>query len=115
MITCIICPKGCKLSIKDENGKYIITGNGCHRGVTYGMDEMTHPKRKITTTVQIISSYKKRLPVISEQEIDKDIMMEVVKELKKISVKPPILMNQVIVENILNTGVNIIASKTIQF
>ena len=34
-IICITCPKGCRLSVDEENG-YKVTGNGCPRGEIYG-------------------------------------------------------------------------------
>ena len=51
-IICITCPKGCRLSVDEENG-YKVTGNGCPRGEIYGKNELQHPVRVITSTVRI--------------------------------------------------------------
>lgn len=109
---CIICPHGCHLTVS-ENGE--IHGNFCPRGITYGKQELTHPMRTLTTTVALKSqSGLLRLPVRSEQDIPKEKLMEVMEILQKIEVKAPISMHQVIVENVLNLGINIIATREVK-
>lgn len=109
---CIVCPRGCHLS-SDENGE--IHGNFCKRGEIYGKQELTHPMRTLTTTVALVShSGLLRLPVRSEQDIPKEKLMEVMEILQKIEVHAPIMMHQIIVENVLNLGVNIIATREVK-
>ncbi len=108
---CIVCPRGCHLSMDDEGN---IHGNFCKRGEAYGKQEAVHPLRILTSTVTLEStSGLKRLPVMSEREIPKEMMMEVMKELRKVTVNAPIAMHQVIIENVLNLGVNIIATRAV--
>ncbi len=52
-LTCIVCPKGCRLRVDDENG-YKVTGNVCARGEAYGREEALDPKRTVTSTVRIL-------------------------------------------------------------
>lgn len=59
-IICITCPKGCRLSVDEENG-YKVTGNGCPRGEIYGKNELQHPVRVITSTVRIEGAAVPRL------------------------------------------------------
>jgi len=108
-ITCIICPKGCLLEVNDN----IVTGNLCKRGIIYGLKEATNPERTLTSTITLISSNLKRLPVKTSKPIKKELIMEVNNELKKITVTPPIKRNQVIVHDILGLGIDIISSRTI--
>lgn len=108
---CIECPKGCHLSIDDDLN---VTGNSCPRGKQYAINEVTCPKRVITTTVILKSKHLSRLPVMSEQAIPKEKMFEVMKALENVVVKAPIKCRDVIVENICDTNVNIIATRTIE-
>ena len=103
---CIICPRGCHLTVS-ENGE--IHGNFCPRGITYGKQELTHPMRTLKSQSGLL-----RLPVRSEQDIPKEKLMEVMEILQKIEVKAPISMHQVIVENVLNLGINIIATREVK-
>ena len=112
-LVCINCPKGCHLIVEDVNGQIIVTGNTCERGKQYAIDELTHPLRTLTTTVGIISSQYERLPVITSNKIPKEKMFEVMAALKDTKTKAPIKMGDVIVKNILDLGVDIIASKSI--
>ena len=112
-LICINCPRGCHLTVEEINGEIKVSGNTCVRGETYAINELTNPLRTLTTTIAIKSENYLRLPVITSSPIPKGKLMDVMKALKEISVKAPINMGDVIVENILDTGANIIASKSI--
>ena len=108
---CIECPKGCHLKV-DENLN--VTGNTCLRGKTYAINEMTCPKRIVTSTVVIDSQLVSRLPVMTENEIPKEKMFDVIKALNTVKVKVPVKCRDIIIENVCDTGVNIIATRTIE-
>lgn len=112
-ITCIVCPMGCSLQVtKLENG-YKVEGNTCKRGEKYGVEELTNPRRVITTTVKLNGSYLNLLPVKTEDSIPKGIIFEIMEELDKITVTAPINVGDAIVENILGTGVNVVSAKAV--
>lgn len=109
---CIVCPRGCRLTM-DEKGE--IHGNFCRRGAIYGKQEATAPMRILTTTVTLYSEEDIRcLPVMTEHEIPKEKMDAVMEALRHVKVKVPVQMRQVIVENILGLGVNVIATKEVR-
>lgn len=107
---CIECPKGCRLSI-DENLN--VTGNTCIRGKKYAINEVTCPKRIITSTVVVNSKIVSRLPVMTENDVPKELMFDIVKELNNVRVEVPVKCRDVIIENVCGTGVNIIATRTL--
>ena len=78
---CITCPKGCHLQIDEET--LAVTGNGCPRGVIYAQNELTNPKRTVTSTVAITGSFLPRCPVRTSAPIPKALMTDLVAELKK--------------------------------
>lgn len=108
---CIECPKGCRLTI-DENLN--VTGNTCLRGKQYAINEVTCPKRIVTSTVVIKSKLVSRLPVMTENDIPKEKMFEIVEELSKVRLSAPIKCRDVVIENVCGTGVNVIATRTIE-
>ena len=110
-LICIECPKGCRLTIDEDLN---VTGNTCIRGKQYAINELTCPKRIVTSTVVIESKLVSRLPVMTENDIPKEKMFDIVKELEKVRLKAPIKCRDVVVENICDTGVNIIATRTIE-
>lgn len=108
---CIECPKGCRLKVDDDMN---VTGNTCIRGKTYAINELTCPKRVITSTVVIASKLVSRMPVMTENEVPKEKMFEIVKALDEVRLVAPVKCRDVVIENVCGTGVNIIATRTIE-
>jgi CxxC motif-containing protein len=114
-MVCIVCPLGCKLKImKSDEGQngYTVEGNKCFRGANYGITEMTNPTRVLTTTVIILGSSIRRLPVKTSGPIPKHLINDAMKVINKVEVKTPIKVGQAIIKNILDTGVDVIASRS---
>lgn len=109
-LICIVCPKGCHLEVDIENEK--VKGNSCKRGEVYGLNEVKNPTRVVTSTIRIKDGSV--VPVKTESPIAKDLIFEVMKEINKVEVIPPIKVGDILIENILNTSVNIIATKTVK-
>ena len=112
VMNCIMCPMGCELTVTLDKGTFVsVTGNSCPRGATYAETEVTDPKRMLTTTVRIKGGLLPLLPVVSENVLPKGKIGDCVTFLKGVTVEAPVKAGEVIVENILGLGVNIIASR----
>ena len=113
-LICINCPRGCHLTVEKVGEKIQVEGNACPRGYTYAVNELTNPLRTLTTTVEIESQTQKRLPVISSAPLPKGRIMEAMKALKNVKVKAPIHMGDPVYGNVLDLGVDILASRSIE-
>ena len=113
-ITCIVCPMGCPLVVTKIDDGYKVEGNTCKRGEKYGVEELTNPKRVITTTVKLADSYLNLLPVKTSDSVPKGMIFEIMEELDNIKVSAPINVGDIIIDNVLNTGVNILSSKSVE-
>ena len=111
--TCIVCPKSCKLTVRETENGIEVEGYTCKRGLEHGKREYTDPVRMLTTTVKTQNSRVHRLAVISESEIQKNKIDQCLEELYKVTVTAPVKAGDVIAENICGTGVNIVASRTL--
>ena len=111
-LICIVCPKGCHLKVDEENG-YQVTGFSCQRGEEYGRQELLHPTRVLTSTVRITGGLHARLPVKTNGVIPKEKMMQAVRLLDDICVQAPVKAGQVILPDILGTGVSFIATRSL--
>ena len=110
-ITCIGCPVGCELTVTVHEDQTIpVTGNECNVGANYGPKEVTNPVRMITSVVYVEGGKERVVPVKTRTEIPKPLKLDVAKQLKNVVVMAPVKINDIIVENILNTGVDIIAT-----
>lgn len=110
-LICINCPRGCPLTVDTE--KLIVKGNSCIKGREYGLNEVKNPVRIITTTVKVIDGDHKLLPVKTEKAIPKDMNFKVIEILNSLLIKAPIKVGDIIVKNILDTGVNVISCRNI--
>ena len=103
---------GCSIDIKEENGQIKdISGYSCQGGKKFAETEFYNPKRMVTTVVSLEGGEYPCLPVISDGQVPKETLKDCIHLLKKIQVKAPIKMGDIIEENILGTGINIIAAK----
>ena len=109
---CIQCPMGCEIIVSKDGTK--IEGNKCPRGKEYVIQEMTSPKRVLTTTVFIEKGLHPMLPVRSDGELPKELLGKCMKILAGVKVRAPVKRGDVIYENILGTGVNIVASRSME-
>ncbi|UTC74581.1 DUF1667 domain-containing protein [Treponema sp. OMZ 792] len=111
--TCVSCPRGCKLSVfKEESGEFSVKGNLCKGGELYAMQEIKNPRRNISSTVIIEGGVLPSLPVKTSSPIPKALIFDVMKEINRVKTQAPKKMGEVIIENVLNTGVDITASRS---
>lgn len=115
-MVCIVCPVGCHMQIVEDSTSetgYKVSGATCNRGPVYGVKELSNPTRLLTSTVKIKGGTLPRLPVRTDKEIPKDKIFEVMDVINKIELNAPVQMGQILAENILGLGVNIISSRSV--
>ena len=110
-LICIGCPMGCPIVVKMEEGKVIsVTGNTCPRGDAYARKEVTDPTRIVTTTVRVADGKVPMINVKTEHDIPKDKNFDCIAALRGVTIKAPIHIGDVVLENVAGTGVNIVAA-----
>ena len=110
-LTCIVCPRGCRLRVNDE---MVVTGNACLRGEKYAINELTNPTRTITSSIRVTNRPYTLVSVKTDKPVPKDKMFEVMQEIDKLTVEAPTQIGQVVKENILGLDSNIVITKTIE-
>lgn len=112
---CICCPMGCHLSVDDSDKENIkVSGNSCPRGIRYAKDEVTCPKRTVTAVVRVCGGNIPMLSVKTSDAIEKSKIFEALKLLDGLTVNAPVMIGDVILGNILNTGIDFVATKNIE-
>ena len=113
-LVCIRCPIGCNLEVTLEKGKEpIVAGYGCKRGIEYGSKECTNPTRIVTSIVPVLNGEISMVPVKTNGDIPKDLIMECVRALKGIELTAPVRIGDVVIKNFAGTGVDIVAARDI--
>jgi CxxC motif-containing protein/NADPH-dependent 2,4-dienoyl-CoA reductase/sulfur reductase-like enzyme len=107
-LICITCPTGCHLEVdKDLN----VTGNTCPRGAAYGKQEVSDPKRVITSTAILKGGALPRVPVKLDATIAKGKIFDAMHTLDGLTLTAPIKIGDVVVKDVCGTGVNFVACR----
>lgn len=110
---CTACPQGCALTVLMEDGEVVsITGNTCKKGVDYANAEMTDPRRMVASTVKIKNGFHPLLPVYTNRPVPKPMIPQVLAEIRKVDLVAPVEIKTVVIENVLGTGADVIASRS---
>ena len=112
-LICITCPRGCHLTVDEEND-YAVTGNACPRGAVYGKNELLNPVRVVTSTVRTNKRTEPRCPVKTNGAIPKGRMFDAMRMLDAIVLEVPIKTGDVVIPNLFDTGIDFVASKDIK-
>ncbi|MBN1684164.1 MAG: DUF1667 domain-containing protein [Gammaproteobacteria bacterium] len=108
---CICCPIGCNLSVEKIDGVIRVTGNKCPRGKAYAEQELLNPERIVTTTVKLTGGLYPVIPVKTGRPIPKTKIFEVMDILSNVEITVPVHIGDVVVKNILDTGVDVVITK----
>ncbi len=111
-LSCIVCPMSCTIDVTMLDGNVAsVTGFTCPRGEKYACEEVTAPKRMLTTTVRIKGGSLPLLPVISKTALPKDKIIACARFLSNIEIKAPVCEGDVVCADILGLGVDIVAAR----
>ena len=112
---CVTCPVGCAIDATIEEGRLVATeGQSCKRGVAFVQEELTAPKRMLTTTVRVHKGVLPLVPVRSAEPLPKDTLMDVVRQLRQVTLDAPVTEGQVVLANVLGSGVDMITSRALE-
>lgn len=112
-MVCIVCPNGCSLQAELQDGQWKVTGNRCKRGETFAVTELTNPRRTISSTAATVFEAVPVVPVRVSGEIPKERIFDVMREINQIVVKTRVKRGDVLIENVLGLGADIIATSSI--
>lgn len=117
---CTTCPSECLLTVEVKRGAdgavaevRSVTGNSCPRGNKFAHQELTCPMRVLTTTVAVSCGDEALLPVRTAEAIPLELHAQAMDLIRGLVVKAPIRMSDVVLEDLLNTNIDLIASMDI--
>ena len=109
-IVCIVCPRGCRMRVYEENGALRVEGSGCKRGAAFAESEVRDPRRTLCTTVATIFPEAPVLPVRVSEEIPKSRIFDVMRAIGCVTVKTRLGRGDVVIGNVLGLGADVIAT-----
>ena len=119
-LTCIICPMGCSMEVEVETNasgqKKVLSvkDNGCKRGEQYAAKELQNPTRTLTTTIKVEGGELPLVPVKTAGEVPKASLLQCMEVVRRASCKAPVKRGDVLIYDLLGTGVNVVACADIK-
>ena len=110
-ITCIVCPRGCRMTADIQAERITVTGHSCTRGEKHAVAEILHPVRSLTSIVRVSNRLDTMVSVKSEAPVPKEKMFAIMERIHATTVKAPIEIGDVILDDIF--GTRIVATKQI--
>ena len=116
---CTTCPSECLLTVeveRDADGVAevrSVAGNSCPRGDKFAHQELICPMRVLTTTVAVSGGDEALLPVRTAEAIPLALHAQAMDLIRGLVVNAPIHMGDIILPNLLDTNINLIASMDI--
>jgi len=112
-LTCVLCPAGCELEVAtDAAGGLDVRGNQCEKGVPFAVEEVLRPKRNLATSVPVRGMADRMVSVRLSGPVPREMIFPILAEIGTIRPDAPVRRGQVLIADVLGTGVDVIATRT---
>jgi CxxC motif-containing protein len=91
-----------------------VTGHLCPKGKSYVTQELIDPQRTIATSVCVEGGVLPLVSVRTASAIPKDRIFDVMAEINKQILTAPVHIGDVVIENVLGLGSDVIVTKNIE-
>jgi CxxC motif-containing protein len=113
-MTCIQCPRGCRLTVGVEGGVVgSVLGNGCELGPAWAKKEIEDPVRTLTTSVRVLRGSEELVSVRTDGAIPRRLLAEALAVAKELRIEAPVGLGRVVAENLAGSGVSLIATRAV--
>jgi CxxC motif-containing protein len=111
-LTCVLCPIGCELEAeRPAAGTLDVRGAQCDRGPDFAAAEILRPKRNLATSVPLRGTASDMVSVRLSAPVPRDLIFPILAEIAGLRPEGPVHRGQVLVSNVLGTGVDVIATR----
>ena len=116
-ITCILCPNGCELEVtvsgEPTADTIRVDGNLCPKGEGYALEELTNPKRTLTTSVLVRGGAQPQTSVKTAGPIPRAALIPAREALRAAALDAPVAIGDVVAEDIAGTGIDVIVTRPV--
>ena len=107
-LTCIVCPKGCDLTVEFDDAGVIknISGFTCPRGKDYAYAECTAPVRTVTSTVRCEDG--EVVAVKTASPVPKSMIFEVMAAINTVVAPDDVKIGDVVIRDVCGTGSDVV-------
>jgi CxxC motif-containing protein len=113
-LTCVLCPVGCELEAsRDAAGEIEVQGSRCDKGVPFAVEEVLRPKRNLATSVPVAGTAADMVSVRLTASVPREMLFPILAEIAKLRPERPVRRGQVLIADVLGTGVDVIATRSV--
>jgi CxxC motif-containing protein len=110
-LICIVCPRGCSVTVEGEIGALVVTGCSCKKGEQYAVEECTHPTRTVTSIVRVSNREDTMASVKTSCPIPKESIFAAMEAIRGLSVEAPVCVGAVVCKDLY--GAEVIVTKEV--
>ena len=113
---CIVCPVGCELEVEvneDRSRIVQIKGFKCPKGEEYAIREVTDPRRILMTVVRVRGGHLPIVSVKTVEPIPRGRLADATREISRMVVDAPVRVGDIVVSDLLDTGVSVVATNNV--
>lgn len=109
-MTCILCPRGCTLTVLSGEGAVQVAGNACPKGEVYADNEITCPMRILTTTVKTAFADRPRLSVRTNKEVPLKDVFSLMEAANRVVCAKRVKTGDTVAKNLGGFGADLVAT-----
>ncbi len=113
-LTCVLCPVGCELEVETGPDACLqVTGNQCDKGIPFAEEEVLRPRRNLATSVPVRGTASRMVSVRLSGTVPREMIFPILAEIAKLRPEAPVRRGQVLIADVLSTGVDVVATRTV--
>ena len=117
IMICILCPNGCELHVTWDSelseDSITVDGNLCPKGISYAIDELTHPMRTLTTSVRVRDGAQRLASVKTAAPVPRHAIAAVRALLRPVALDAPVAIGDTVLSNAADTGVDVVVTRAV--
>lgn len=110
VFTCILCPRGCLLSVDVRGAEVEVAGNACPKGLEYGRQEAVEPMRSLCTTVRAEGGARPRLAAKLDRDIPLARLLDAMAAIDPVTAAAPVNRGDVLLADVAGLGADLVAT-----
>ena len=113
-LTCVLCPVGCELEVRRDGSTEVeVSGNQCDKGIPFAVEEVLRPRRNLATSIPVRGTASKMVSVRLSGPVPREMIFPILAEIARLRPEAPFSRGQVLITDVLGTGVDVIATRTV--
>ncbi len=112
-MTCLLCPAGCELEVREENGRVEVLGARCAKGEAFGAEEVLYPLRNLATSVPLAGTETDMVSVRLSRRVSRDLIFPILAAIAELRLAAPVRRGQVLIDDVLGSGADVIATRSV--